>query len=390
MKVQILSNLFPLPWEPNRAAFNRQQFEWLARKCEVRIIVIVSFLDRIKNFGKSVPSIKNGVSISYLWYFYVPKFARFSYTASLLLSMIFKIPQIVKYKPDCLILSWAYPDAVSGIILSKMLNIPAVIKVHGSDINLHLQHRARAAQILWSMMHAKAIISVSKDLAAKLVKLGVPENKIHVIYNGVDKSIFYPRVLNETKKILQLSDKRTIWLYIGNLKPEKGCIDLFSAFEAIAAKKSTIDLYYVGTGGSADYIKNKAIELGLAKRVTLLGNLGHKDVATWINASDLVALPSYNEGVPNVLLEAMACGKPVVASRVGGIPEVIPEHAGILFNPGDIAALEGALLECSERHWNSTDIINSVQELTWENNSSKVYDLLNSAVLHQTESNKRD
>lgn len=380
MKIQILSNLFPVPWAPNRAAFNRQQFENLAKSCEVRIIVIIPWLERLKNRGKAVARINNRIAIDYIWYLYLPKVARFLYPASLMLTLIFKIWSIRKFQPDVLLLSWAYPDAVAGTILSRILGKPAVIKIHGSDINLHLEHSSRAAQIRWSMRKAKAVISVSKALALKLVDLGVPESKIHVIYNGVNQSMFRPMDKSVARKSLQLDDKRALLLFIGNLIPEKGCIDLLTAFEGLAAQHSNIDLVYIGSGGSSEYINSRVEELDLRGRIRLLGSLSHDKLATWINACDLVTLPSYNEGVPNVLLEAMACGIPVVASRVGGIPEVVPEHAGLLHEPGDTIELSRALLGGLNRSWDSQAIAASMGDFTWEKNSSQVSALLRSVL----------
>ncbi len=378
MKILVLTNLFPLPWEPNRAAFNRQQFESLAQDCAVKVIIVVSFIDFLRNYGKTARHTRNGIEIEYLCYFYIPGFARFTYATTLFLTLLFKLRQIRKFAPDCALLSWAYPDAVAGTAISRLLNIPAVIKVHGSDINMHAQMKWRAGQILWSMRHAAAVMSVSRDLADKIELLGVNREKVRVIYNGVNKAKFRPVARSEARLALQLPQEREIIIFVGNLKPEKGCNDLLEAFSILAAKRNSVDLYYIGSGVSAEFIQAKAVSSGLGNRVHMVGSIGHDKLPLWICCSNLVALPSHNEGVPNVLLESMACGIPVVATRVGGIPEVVPPEAGILCQSQDIAGLEKALNDCLEKDWNSQAILDSVDKFSWENNRSEVLDLLKS------------
>src|SRR5690606_11600528 len=118
---------------------------------------------------------------------------------------------------DCLLVSWAFPDAVACVLLARMLRLPLFIKVHGSDINMHCTYPARAAQVSWALRQAAGIICVSRDLAQQVIKLGAPEEKVKVIYNGVDKSIFSPIERRDARQTLNLADDRRIILYIGNL-----------------------------------------------------------------------------------------------------------------------------------------------------------------------------
>jgi len=379
VKILILTNLFPLPWEPNRAAFNRQQFESLAQDCEVKVIVVVSFIDFFRNFSKTARHTRNGIDVEYLCYFYIPGFARFTYATTLFFTLLFKLRQIRKFAPDCALLSWAYPDAVAGTALARLLNIPTVIKVHGSDINMHAQMKWRAGQILWSMQKAAAVMSVSRDLAEKIELLGVNREKVHVIYNGVNKAKFRPAPRAETRRALNLPQEREIIVFVGNLKPEKGCNDLLEAFSILAERRHSVDLYFIGSGSSAEFIQAKAASSGLGKRVHMVGSISHDKLPHWICCSNLIALPSHNEGVPNVLLESMACGIPVVATRVGGIPEVVSSEAGILCQSQDITGLVNALNDCLDKDWNSQAILDSVDKFSWENNRSEVLDLLKSA-----------
>lgn len=381
MKVQILTNLYPLPWAPNQASFNRQQFQYLSKHCPVRITVLIPWLERFRHRNVTLMPVTEGnLQISYRRYFYIPGFARWSYAATMLFSLLLERRSIREFSPDCLLLSWAYPDGVAGTMLAKLLGLPVVIKIHGSDINMHLSHASRAKQILWAMKRAEQIVSVSKALASRLTDAKIPADKMQVIYNGVDKELFKPLPRHSAVTQLHLAANRRIVLFVGNLKPEKGCVDLFDAFVAISANNPEVDLYYIGTGSQTEILLARASEQGLQSRVILLGSLSHERLATWMNAATIVSLPSYNEGVPNVLLEAMACGTPVVATAVGGIPEVVPKQAGILVEAGDVAGLAGALTKALTTEWKEKEIVDSVSSFDWNTNSSQLYESLAAAA----------
>ena len=376
MKVQIITNLYPVPWDPNRATFNRQQFTMLADHNDVHVNVIVHWTDRVKNPGQCRPSEAHGVSVDYSWYFYVPKIGRRFDPATLYWGLALNRRKIAGFDPDCLLLSWAYPDAVAGIRLARRLGKPAVIKVHGSDINVHGNHPERIGQVIGAMNQAAAIMCVSRDLANSLVKFGIDPAKLHVNYNGVDQQLFSPGDRLEARATLKLEPGRKCILYIGNLKPGKGCLELVEAFAELSATEPDVDLYLAGKGPSRQSIEQLVASRGLQERVTLLGSVDHALLPSWIRASDLVSLPSHNEGVPNVLLEAMSCGTPVVATRVGGIPEVVPDSNGILVNHGDISELTQALRHALQRNWDYAHISNQMQGYSWQNNRKKLQEIL--------------
>lgn len=376
MNIQIISNLFPVSWDPNRAAFNRQQFSNLAENHTIETAVIVPWRDYFKHRPQNTSLF--GLSITHVCNYFVPKVLRFSYPLTLFLSLLPHVPSIRKFNPDCFILSWAFPDAVSGIVIAGMLNRPAIIKVHGSDVNMHMQHSLRRFQVVWAMKKAAKIVCVSRDLANKLEHHGVPKEQIEVIYNGVNHELFFPREIAEARTKTSADPARTTLLYIGNLITTKGCIDLFTAFQRLVETHDTIDLVYIGKGVESATLKSNIAENSLEDRIKLLGSIPHEQLPSWICSSSLVILPSYNEGVPNVLLEAMACGTPVVATRVGGIPEVVPSQAGLLVKAGDIDELVQAIEEGLAMKWDKKQIANCVSDFSWQNNTKKMSDILNS------------
>jgi len=168
-------------------------------------------------------------------------------------------------------------------------------------------------------------------------------------------------------------------LYVGNLKPSKGCVDLLEAFPALLERHPAARLAYVGSGAAAA-LEQRARALGIAGSVQLAGARPHHELATWMHAASLLCLPSHNEGVPNVVLEAMACGLPVVATRVGGIPEVLPDHAGRLVPPHDRAALAQALDEALRADWSTASIAAHAARFDWQDNIARLDRIIRDAA----------
>src|SRR5690606_4533074 len=127
-------------------------------------------------------------------------------------------------------------------------------------------------------------------------------------------------------------------------------------------------------------LARRAHQLGIAERVQLAGARPHDELPTWMQAADLLSLPSHNEGVPNVVLEAMACGLPVVASDVGGIPEVLPAHAGVLVQAHAPEALALALADALERDWQREAIIEHAGTFRWDDNVQRLDRILRDAA----------
>ena len=378
--VLVITNLYPYPWEPNRAAFNRQQFEHLAEIANVRIIVLVPWTSALRHLAElKTKTIKN-VEVDYCIYLYTPKFGRSLYSLFIFLSLLPRFLTIQRFRPDCMLLSWAFPDAIAGTLLAKLLKVPTVIKTHGSDINVHAEFTERKLQVRWAMQRAKAIIAVSKDLHRKINGMDIPKAKIHTLYNGINKSIFFPVDKQAARASCVIDPYRKVVLFIGNLKVSKGCNLLLDAYLLMAKTDVDVDLFYIGGGDQLSVLKKIVVENALEKNVHFLGSIRHDLLRNWINASDVLALPSMNEGVPNVILEAQACGIPVVATNVGGIPEVVSSETGMLVEYGSAENLASALKEALCKNWDRDKISNGANILSWQENASKLLNIVKDAI----------
>ena len=379
LRILVLTNLFPTPWDPLRGAFNRQQFERLAQHHDVDVLTAVDFRERMA--GIKGEATAKGLRCDYFTFVYPPRIGRSLHAACWALSLWLQRGHRVRAEGyDCVLASWAYPDATAAGWLARRLGIPYVVKVHGSDLNVQAEHALRRLQIRSAMRGAAAIVTVSQALAAKAVALGAPRQLVHVLYNGVDPALFSPGSRSQARAQLSLPQDGPLLLYVGNLKASKGCMDLLEAFPALLAAQPAACLVYVGAGACRDSLLERAAQLGVAQRVHQVGAIAHDTLGDWFRAADLLCLPSHNEGVPNVVLEAMSCGTPVVATRVGGIPEVLPECAGRLVAPQDRDALSAALIEASGHPWDREAIARQAGTFRWDDNVSRLADILRDAA----------
>lgn len=362
----IITNLFPLPWEPNRATFNRQQFAQLDDEFTKSVLVPIAFSEWFSHRK----DIKQTENLRYVPYFYLPKVGRRFYSVFMFLSILMHSGWwLINKNPKIILASWAFPEAVAASWLSELFRCRFFFKVHGSDINLHGKIPARAQQIVKAAERASGILSVSKALANEMVAMGIERKKISVIYNGVDHQKFGV----ESKAPLN----GDYLLYVGNLKHDKGVVELIKAFANICENYPALHLVYAGSGVEKKCLAELSKSLNIADKVQLLGSVEHNKLPALITHAKALVLPSYNEGVPNVVLEAMACGTPVLATTVGGIPEVIDEKTcGKLIKPRCEIAVENGLNDILNQAWDKDTIKQHSNQFTWENNKRQLIELL--------------
>ena len=356
MNVLFVSNLFPNPAEPARGVFNLRQVQHLARLCSVRVVAPVAWLPGRPTLPAEE---RDGLSVHHPRQYYLPKLGRplnaWLYARSV-------APPLTRLRPfDVILVNWAFPDAC-GI---AQLNYPFVVSISGSDANRYLTYRIRRRQILAMLARARAVTVRSRALKELLVAHGADARKIHILYNGVDRELFAPARLDP-----QPSPPRLV--YLGRLSPEKGVADFLAAVAQLPAPPPVV---IIGDGPDRGVLQRQAASLP----VIWLGAKRNEELAPLLRTRDIVCLPSHMEGVPNVALEAFACGLPVVATHVGGIPEIMTDATGILTAPRDPAAFAAALRQALDRPWDPTAIRAHAAKFDWDENARQLHAILRAA-----------
>ncbi len=385
LRVLIVTNLFADPFNASRATFNQQQFARLAKQLDLKVMVPVSWLEIVRQplayRRLKREALERWPFADYVPFWYIPRVGRRLHAAFLFVSlMLQRLPTLLWGRWDCLFGSWGYPDAVAVAAIARLTGRPMIAKVHGSDVNVFTQEPARRRQICWALGRSAHVVAVSQALATRLVELGVDERRIAVLYNGVDPSRFYPVPQPQARRELGYAEEDRIILFVGNVQASKGCMELVQAFAKLRQRVPRLKLVFVGAGPQQKALASECSSLGMAADVTFAGRLAHDQIVRWFGAADVFCLPSHAEGVPNVVLEAMACGTPVVATRVGGIPEVLPAYAGVMVPPKNVDALDEALFTALHSTWDRPRIAGHARTFDWDTNVSRLRSLIEDAA----------
>lgn len=244
---------------------------------------------------------------------------------------------------------YAFPTGVLSLMGKRMFKIPYVVTVHGGDIDKMAKKNAKIASMTKTILQEAAhVVTVGERLKQELVEnFGVAKNSATVMSMGVDRTVFYPMERAEVRTKLGLQETQPVVLFIGNLIREKGVLELIQAFDSIHKTVPTASLHLIGSHKSAGFVEEvkKMIASRQLEGIHLEGTKTQQELAQWLAAADVLALPSYHEGFGLVALEAMASGTPVVASDVGGLTYLLADGAGVLVPPKDAEALAAGLLQ---------------------------------------------
>lgn len=352
MRLLIVTSQFPIAGEPNRGRPIHQTVRELSKLADVRVLSPVaryprwarprSYLFRASDPAHTLPD----CDVRYVEYPALPLLTRpFN---GWLCARTLHAP-LREFAPDVVLSYWLYPDAFGAMRAARCARLPLVVGARGSDLRVR---DAVSRRLTRPVLHAaKRILVVSEDLGRVAERdYDADPARIRAIPNGCDATIFHPRDRSDARAALGIDADAELVVYVGRLVPEKGLRELLDAMATLAPQRQKLQLALVGEGPMRAELDAK-VAADPTLRVHLPGAQGPHEVARWMAASDLVTLPSYSEGHPNVLVEALACGRPVVATPVGGIPEVVDADCGLLVAARDPAALAAGLRDALERQW---------------------------------------
>jgi teichuronic acid biosynthesis glycosyltransferase TuaC len=269
---------------------------------------------------------------------------------------------------------FALPDGFAAAFLGRQFGKPSIIHVRGTDVHTIPQQSALLRFLTaWALRHADAIRAVSSDLAERAVKLMDTEKrrngetetvkKLWVIPNGVDLNKFRLMERQEVKRQLGLDDDKRYLLYVGRLVAVKGLDLLLDAFAQLVQHQREVELVLVGDGAERHVLAQRVTTLGIRDKVHFVGAQPHERIVLWMNAGDVLCLPSRKEGFGAVLIESLACGTPVVATSVGGIPEIVTDgQVGRLVHSRDPREMAACIEEVLETPWDRQQLRDYVAE----------------------------
>jgi glycosyltransferase involved in cell wall biosynthesis len=260
--------------------------------------------------------------------------------------------------PDVIVNYWLYPDGFAAVGAGRILGIPAIVGSIGSDL-CRITDPFTLRNVKRTLAGAAGVIAVSEDLRRRAIALGAEPGNVTTILNGCDSSIFHPGSREEARRETGYLESGRLILFVGSALKTKGMAELLEAFGGLLRRAPDARLAVIGDGEYKETFERHAAAAGILDRIRMLGRLPSERVAPWMRAADVFCLPSYSEGCPNVIVEALACGCPVVATNVGGIPELCGESSSILVPAHQPESLRAALETALDKPWDRDAIARS-------------------------------
>lgn len=337
IKLLTFSSLYPSSVRPNHGIFVETRLRYLLASGEVQSVVVAPvpwFPFKSERFGEYAvyartprEETRNGIRVLHPRFTLLPKIGMSAAPVLLAVAVLPILRRLIRegYDFDVIDAHYYYPDGVAAAILGRLLNKPVVITARGTDINLIPQYARPRRMIRWAAKSAVKSITVCAALRTSMIDLGISAERIVALRNGVDLERFSPPDRAAQRKALGLNGFTL--LSVGYLIPRKAHHLIIEALPLMPDTR----LLIAGEGPERERLTKLARELGVADRVTMLGARPQTELRNYYGAVDALVLASSREGWANVLLEAMACGTPVVASNVWGTPEVVAlPAAGVL------------------------------------------------------------
>jgi teichuronic acid biosynthesis glycosyltransferase TuaC len=393
LRIAVVSTFFPNSSTPFRTLFVRHLVTAMAAKANVNVVAPLPYAppwpkhprwQALRRVAETEQ--QGGLQVRHPRYWVIPKlwsFSGFSYARAV-------APELEKLVRevgvDVIHVHCAYPDAVGVASVARRLGVPFVVTAHGSDINVYSQSPRLRVRIQRALEQAAAVVAVSEALRSKIETLApAAVGRLSCIpCCGVDPAVFHRGDREAARLRHGIAPGARLALFVGNMVAIKGVDTLLAAWQELLSRgavSETDQLVLVGDGTLRPRFETLAATAPFRGTVRFLGAIPQVQIASWMQAADTLCLSSRNEGMPNVVVEALASGLPVVATPVGGVPELVkPRVNGELAASGDPAAFADALARGFARKWDADQIAASVSGYNWESLAASNLDLLSRAV----------
>jgi teichuronic acid biosynthesis glycosyltransferase TuaC len=269
---------------------------------------------------------------------------------------------------------FTYPSGYVGAKLKEDYKTPVILTVHEDRDGFLKEILSNNRNIIYTWNFVDKIIRVNEKDLMDFKRLQIDESKLMFLPNGYSQELFFPMDSNNARIKLKLPLDKTILVNIASLEAYKGQKYLIEAMKKILVIRQDIMLYIVGQGSLENSLSLLINKYGLQDNVILAGgNKPREEIALWMNACDVFVLPSLSESFGIVQIEAMACGKPVVATRNGGSEEiVIDDRLGILVEPRDSEGLARAIFMVLNKGVDQNYILEYAKKFTWDRITNKL------------------
>jgi len=384
MKVLVFTGLYPNNVWPNHGVFIKERMTHFGKLdgCEIKVVAPVPYFPTSVKFNwrwrysQVTPlEIRDNVEVYHPRYYTIPKVGMSLYGLLMFLSVLGCIRKVQKkFDFDLIDAHFVYPDGFAGVLLGWFFRKPVVVSARGSDINRY-SHLPIIRQVLrFTLNKAVRSIAVSMALKQSMIKIGARQDRISVIPNGVSLDKFRPLPKTEARYTLELPPHKRIVLSVGHLTSNKGFDLIITAMQILRDHfhEENLHLVIVGEGIIRRHLERVIDSLHLREVVSLVGAIPHEDLYPWYSAADVFCLASRQEGWPNVILESLACGTPVIATAVGGIPEIIcSENVGFL-TERDPKKIARAIYVALNKSWQTDYLVEYARSYSWERTALEV------------------
>ena len=389
MRILTFTSLFPNCIAPNYSIFLLQRISHFAKRGnQVEVVAPVPYVPTMllatsKGRLASLPAEETvqGLHVHHPRYPLLPKISMPLHGLLMYLGCCRLARRLHQQSPfDCIDAHYVFPDGLAAILIGKSLGVPVTLTARGSDIHTFTRLATIRPQIRWTLRHAVGRAAVSTSLAKIMDSLEPLMEKTKVIGNGVDTERFFASDRRSARSRLGLNHTDEIVVSVAALRQIKGCDLLLRAAPLLRRGGRRCQVLFVGAGPELASLTRLASQLECTDLVKFVGPVSNDELRYYYSAADVSCIPSRNEGWPNVLLESLACGTPVVATRVGAAPEILEnENLGILVDPTPESISDG-LLRALDQTWDGDLLSSYAATRTWENVAACTEDFLRNSI----------
>ena len=375
LRVLVFTTVFPNTRQPLHGTFVFERIRHVAAIADIQVIAPIPWFRAWR--AQKIQDTHPIIAVRHPRFWYVPKLLKYFRGVFLFLSTVHRIARLrATFDFDLIDAHFAYPDGFAAVLLGIWFGRPVCITLRGTIVQWS-RHRIGRWLCDWTMRHAECVMTVAESLAERARVGNVPAHRIATIPNGVDTARFRLMDRGAARRILALPEGGRLIVSVGHISPRKGFHRVIRSLPRVL--KSCPDVRFAIIGGKGAEEDNSAAlraltqRLGLTEEVFFAGAQSPNQVASWLTAADVFVLASDFEGCPNAVLEAMACGRPVVAARVGDIERMVPPSAGILFDdPDNDLEVAESLVAALSAEWDARRICDEGASRSWDDVARQV------------------